>query len=277
MNSIHQSQLVKLISANLENNLKSLRENFKNSIDDVGVRYCFIDDLLPIEIASKIADSFPHFQEMRHIQSFRENKYTSKNFDKFNPILKDMTFSIQDEIVISLVTEITGIREQIADPTLYAGGLSMMPKGSFLNPHIDNSHDMGRKNYRTLNLLYYASKDWKEEYGGNLELWDKQVKQKVTIHSKFNRLVLMETNPWSWHSVSKVKVNLSRNCVSNYYFSLKSPIVREYFNVTSYSARPEDWSMSMLYKTDNIIRSGIRLIFPNGLGKKDTYSAGKNV
>ncbi len=27
---------------------------------------------------------------------------------------------------------------------LYAGGLSMMFEGDFLNPHIDNSHDAGR-------------------------------------------------------------------------------------------------------------------------------------
>ena len=44
---------------------------------------------------------------------------------------------------IQKITEIDGLE---ADYTLYAGGISRMDKGHFLNPHIDNSHDAKRKN-----------------------------------------------------------------------------------------------------------------------------------
>lgn len=273
MTVINQDVLVELVRDKL-NSLKSeLYKFFIDSKKIVGTRHCFIDDLLPLDVAVSISNSFPHYEKMRHMDSFRENKYTSKSFEKFNPILKDMTFAIQDKEVISIVNGITGIKDQISDPTLYAGGLSMMPKGCFLNPHIDNSHDGGREHYRTLNLLYYASRNWNEEFGGNLELWDKSVKHKVTIVSKFNRLVLMETNPWSWHSVNKVLVDQSRNCISNYYFSKNSPIENEYFNVTSYSARPEEWTKALLFKSDNFVRSSLRYFFPTGLGKKDVFSS----
>lgn len=50
----------------------------------------------------------------------------------------------------------------IPDHKLYAGVLSSMVNGSFLNPHLDNSHDDDGNLYRVLNLLYYVSYNWKK-------------------------------------------------------------------------------------------------------------------
>ena len=88
-----------------------------------------------------------------------------------------------------------------------------MGKGDFLNPHIDNSHNMQRNKYRRLNLLYYVSPEWNLKCGGNFELWDKKVKSKKTIVSSFNKLIIMETTEESWHSVNKVLVDNLRCCV----------------------------------------------------------------
>lgn len=265
--------LIQELEKKLNTSLSESQKIFSESVNDVGVKYCIIDSLLPEKLALKVAESFPTTEKMRHMRSLRENKYTSKSFDLFDSILRDITFALQSDRIVELIGSITGIGGQTADPTLYAGGLSMMTKGCYLDPHIDNSHDALRQNYRTLNLLYYVTQNWKEEYGGSLELWDKKVRKKVTIQSKFNRLVLMETNPWSWHSVSKVKVSASRNCVSNYYFSKRSPTGHKYFNVTSYSARPEEWYKSVVFLTDNFMRKSIRFFFPFGIGKKDQYKS----
>src|SRR5690606_23734737 len=127
-------------------------------------------------------------------------------------ILSEAIFAFQKPVVIKAVEDITGLRQQKPDPHLYAGGLSLMTKGQFLGPHIDNSHESSRRYYRTLNLLYYVSPGWRLENGGNLELWDRKVSRKVTVPSAFNRLVLMETNRHSWHSVSEVAVDGARAC-----------------------------------------------------------------
>lgn len=274
-NMPNREELVYYIQSKLSSRLAELKKNFQNSINEVGIRYCYLDDLLPEEIAKKIYSVFPKKNEMRLMNSFREKRYTSKNFDQFDPILKDITFAIQDDKVIRVVEEITGIAEQKPDPTLYAGGLSLMGKGNFLNPHIDNSHEMTRTQYRTLNLLYYVSPEWSLDRGGNLELWDKKIKKQITIESKFNRLAIMETNPWAWHSVSPIVVDESRNCVSNYYFSQKSPIGKEYFNVTSFIARPEQHLRRAISNLDNQLRNLIRLVKPTGFAKKDIYIQNK--
>lgn len=261
-----------LIAKSLTKNKDELKRMFESSIDKVGVRYCYLDNLLPENLALEIYNCFPGKEKMRMMSSFRERKYTSKNFDQFNSLLSDITFAIQEPKVIRIVEEITGIKNQQADSTLYAGGLSLMDKDSFLNPHIDNSHEQTRSFYRTLNLLYYISPEWKIEYGGNLELWDKGVKENVTIVSQYNRLVIMETNPWSWHSVSPIVVDKKRICVSNYYFSPDSPIGRDYFNVTSFSGRPDQKIRRLYSNVDSKLRNFIRFIFPAGIGKVDVYT-----
>ena len=266
-----KQEIVTLITARLEGQVGRLRADFTDSAREVGVRYFIVDNLLPDELACRINNVFPPASSMRLMKSFREKKYTSKSYDDFDPLLSDITFALQDPALIKIVEDITGIKEQIADPTLYAGGLSAMGSGHFLNPHIDNSHEASRQYYRALNLLYYVTPDWSLELGGNLELWDRTVQRHTTAVSKFNRLVVMETNPWSWHSVSKVNVDRMRCCVSNYYFSAASPIGRDYFNVTSFSARPEDKALRALAWADSKLRRAVRVLVPSGLGKKDVY------
>lgn len=257
----------------LESRKEELRSAFNDPKRTCCARFFAIDDLLPAEMTELIHRNFPRPENMRLMESFREKKYTSKNFDAFSPILKDITFAVQDVRVIRLIEEITGIEAQEPDPQLYAGGLSLMSRGQFLNPHIDNSHDGDRKRYRTVNLLFYVTPDWKIENGGHLELWDDEVLKPTVIQSKFNRLVVMETNRRSWHSVSPVIGDGARCCVSNYYFSKKSPENVEYFHVTSYSGRPGDTVGRLLSKMDNSLRALARKIRPRGFGKRDVYES----
>ena len=116
-----------------------------------------------------------------------------------------------------------------------------MSKNSFLNPHLDNSHNDSGSMYRVLNLLYYVSKNWKIEYGGNLVLFPKGLnKNYKTIFSEFNSLVLMETHDLSFHGVSKVKNSNPRRCISNYYFSTISTNNKNYRHVTSFFPFPSE-------------------------------------
>lgn len=270
-----RDELVGAIVARLERDMERLREEFQQP-KGVHTRFCAIDDLLPEAVAREIYAAFPALDEMRLMSSFREQKYTSKAFEKFDALVLDVSLALQAPEVINTVEKITGVKDMIGDPHFYAGGLSAMARGQFLNPHIDNSHDGERANYRVLNLLYYVTPDWAAESGGNLELWDLKVKERVEIHSRFNRLVLMETNETSWHSVNEVKAEGKRCCVSNYYFSPHSPNDgRETFHITFFQARPEQPMMRLLSTADGHLRSVMRKFKKDGLGKKDVYEAEK--
>lgn len=265
-----REELVKLIVERLDRNAVTISSDFALE-KGVKTRHCAIDDLLPEDIARRFDESFPASGEMRLLDSFREKKFTSKSLDKFDPLIADITFAFQDERVIQKVAEITGIKDAVGDPHLYAGGISAMERGHFLNPHLDNSHDGEQKNYRVLNLLYYVTPEWKPENGGNLELWDEKVTRAVEIPSFFNRLVLMSTNDKAWHSVNEVKAAGTRRCISNYYFSPHSPNGYETTHVTYFMARPEQKLRRLVTKADSDLRTVLRKIKRSGFGRKDIY------
>lgn len=265
-----REELVKLILERLERDADAITADF--ALDKgIETRFSAIDDLLPEDIARKFEQVFPPTGEMRLLDSFREKKFTSKSMDKFDPLISDITFAFQDERVVKKVAELTGIKDAVGDPHLYAGGISAMERGHFLNPHIDNSHDGEQKNYRVLNLLYYITLDWKPENGGNLELWDEQVTRQVEIPSLFNRLVLMSTNDKSWHSVNDVKADGTRRCISNYYFSPHSPNGYETTHVTYFMARPEQKLRRLVTKVDSDLRTVLRKVKKSGFAKKDVF------
>lgn len=265
-----REQLIKLIIRRLAAGKDVIAADFAAE-KGVQTRFTAIDDLLPIDIASQFSAVFPPVGQMRLLDSFREKKFTSKALDKFDPLITDITFAFQDERVVELIAEITGIEDAVGDPQLYAGGISAMDRGHFLNPHLDNSHDSDQENYRVLNLLYYVSPGWKPEYGGNLELWDVDVTTPFEIPSLFNRLVLMATNDKSYHSVSKVKVDSVRYCISNYYFSPRSPNGYETSHVTYFRARPEQKFRRLVTRIDSDLRKAVRKVKRSGFGKKDVY------
>lgn len=262
-----------LIAKEIASNGELLRKQYFENKSSFGIGYCFLDNLLDDKFVLELYKAFPKGGEpWREMSSFREKKLTTKQFQEVPKILGDITFALQSDKVLKKVGEIVSINNLSGDETLYAGGLSSMRKGDFLNPHIDNSHDQERKFYRRLNALFYVTPNWKREFGGNLELWNKDVTKSVEIESLFNRLVIMETNPWSWHSVNKVKnTNENRCCVSNYYFSEESPTGDEYYHVTSFAGRPEEPLKRLMSKADNVLRSSVRLLIKGGVGKKDQF------
>ncbi len=264
-----KNKLVDLIADKLLDNFEYLYTQWNNPKDTL-TKHFVLDDLLPENVVLEINSAFPRDADGFYSRkSFREKKKTSANLAQYDQILSDITYAIQDPRVVALIGKITSIDSLEPDPKLYAGGLSMMFKDDYLNPHIDNSHDGERERYRRLNLLFYVSKGWKLENGGNFELWDESRLTPKTIVSKFNRLVVMETNKSSWHSVSQVMVEQVRCCVSNYYFSMSSPEFDNYYHVTSFFGRPDQKFKIFLGFLDNKVR--------NFISSKFNISRGKNL
>lgn len=230
------------------------------------VHHFVVDDLLPETLARDIRAAYPEPGSMQVKKSLRELKYVAAQMDRYAPLLEEALYAFQDPRVVDRVTRITGLKGLQPDEHLYAGGISMMSKGHFLNPHLDNSHDKHRERYRTLNLLYYVSPDWQLSHGGHLELWQTGPSgEPSTVESRFNRLAVMITNQSSWHSVSRVVADGHRCCVSNYYFSFEPAEANPYFHVTSFRGRPEQRLRDLVLKADIALRMAVRKLFPKGV------------
>ena len=234
------------------------------------INYFIIDNLLPFTLASGVDNSFPTESQLNFLNDNQEQKYVGVNFLKDQSIVEECIYAFQEPSVINLISEICSIPELQGDSELYAGaGVSSMSLGCFLNPHIDNSHDRLKKSFRRLNLLYYVSRELNSDDGGQLLLYPGGIKSDpISIHSRFNRLVVMRTDNRSLHAVSKITSKAAiRKTISNYYFSTSSPNGHNYYHSTSFRAFPrESRRKDLLLRINAASRSLLKTFTGNFIG-----------
>lgn len=199
-----RTEFAAAIQSRLLHERHRLAEQFANAQP---TRHFAIDELLPPDWLREVAAAFPDPKTLLVKKSLREHKRVGIAVDDYPPVLGALLYAFQDQGVVDAIGSITKLQGLQPDPSLYASGISMMTKGDFLNPHLDNSHDGDQRRYRVLNLLLYATPDWHPDQGGSFELWDRQRRSPLELPAQFNRLVVMETGPGSWHSVRRVLGN----------------------------------------------------------------------
>lgn len=257
-------EIAELILNRLVLEKEQIKTQFEQSKS--GIAHFYVDDLLPESVVNEITEVFPSKEKMVRKKSLREYKYVAAQMDQYHPLLEKVIYAFQDERIVKLIGEVCSIDTLVPDENLYAGGLSLMAEGNFLNPHLDNSHDKDRDRWRILNLLYYVTPHWEDDYGGHLEVWPKGLEEEqITIHSRYNRLAVMATHNRSWHSVSPVVHPGERRCVSNYYFSKQPLREDDSFHVTTFRARPGQKLKDMILSIDASLRMGLRKVFKKGI------------
>ena len=130
--------------------------------------------------------------------------------------------------VLTYLEELTGIPDLIADPGLYGGGVHRILTGGKLSVHADYNFHPITKLHRRVNLLLYLNKDWKEEWGGDLQLWNKDMSMCVKkILPIFNRAVIFNITSDAYHGHPgplKSPEGIDRLSFALYYFTKERPI-----------------------------------------------------
>ncbi len=146
-------------------------------------------------------------------------------------------------LTFSILGDLTGIKGLVSDPDLHGGGMHCSKKGGKLDIHLDYSIHPKMKMERRINLILYLSKDWKEEYGGALELWDKDVQNRVQkIMPVFNRAAIFNTSDISYHGHPDPITcpdNIARKSLALYYLTPPQEGITERFKA-KFVARPQD-------------------------------------
>lgn len=129
--------------------------------------------------------------------------------------------------MLLFLERLTGIEGLIPDPYFGGGGLHQIEPGGFLKVHADfNVHPKLHLD-RRLNMLIYLNKDWREEYGGHLELWDREARMcRTRILPLFNRTVVFSTTDTSFHGHPHPLTSppgVTRKSVSLYYYTAGRP------------------------------------------------------
>ena len=123
-----------------------------------------------------------------------------------DPEIHEVLNYLNSDEFIGFLRHITGIEDLIGDNSFAGGGVHIIPPGGKLGVHCDFSiHDDQKFNgyWRRVNVLLYMNHDWKDEWEGHLELWDKPRKRGGECVSKirpdFNKMIIFGTSENSWH------------------------------------------------------------------------------
>lgn len=125
--------------------------------------------------------------------------------------------------MIEFLERLTGIDGLIPDPYFGGGGLHQIERGGFLKLHVDFNFHPKLRLHRRLNMLIFLNEEWREEYGGHLELWDRDVTTCVErILPVFNRTVVFSTGEESYHGHPHPLTcppDRTRKSISLYYYT----------------------------------------------------------
>eukprot|EP01125_Pyxidicula_operculata_P003438 TRINITY_DN1425_c0_g1_i6.p1 TRINITY_DN1425_c0_g1~~TRINITY_DN1425_c0_g1_i6.p1 ORF type:complete len:285 (-),score=16.46 TRINITY_DN1425_c0_g1_i6:506-1360(-) len=214
--------------------------------------YVVIDNFLNENVAENVEKLFPLANDTiwHKYHNPLEKKLACNNLNILDKSIKDLIIALNTPSVIDKIQKISGIPDLEPDPLLHGGGIHCHPRGGKLDMHLDYSvHPLREGKERRLNLILYLNKDWKEEYGGEVQLWDKELKSCVAkVVPIFNRAVLFQTSDMSYHGLPdpiKCPETISRKSVANYYLSPIRPNATPRLKA-QFFARPTDPPSALL-------------------------------
>ncbi len=209
-----------------------------------------IDNFLNEGFANEVLESFPAYHEAqklgREFSAVNEKrKVQITDPSKFPPAIKKLNDLLASKEYVDMWSDLTGVSNLFSDVNLVGGGIHETNTGGHLDVHVDFNYNEKNKSYRRLNILLYFNKDWKEEYGGYLDIWDKDVKEcHGSFEPKFNRACGFLTSEISFHGVTPLTcpLDVMRKSFATYYYTKEMPIdwVGEKHS-TLFKARPNQW------------------------------------
>jgi hypothetical protein len=188
-----------------------------------------------------------------HYQHFNENKGGLNKRDLIPPSLLSIIDQLSSAAFVAWLSALTGIKNLQADPSLEGGGLHQIKRGGFLNIHADFTvHPHQRMWQRRVNVLLYLNPDWRDEYGGHLELWAKDMSHCFEkIAPLFNRCVIFNTDSDSYHGHPNPLTcpeDMTRKSIALYYFTAEKTPPKK--TATNYRMRPDDGYKGILIYLD---------------------------
>lgn len=188
-----------------------------------------LDDFFDPALLDLIVSEFPKPEEInwQRFDNAREIKLGSSAESSFGLVTRLFLYHLNSMTFLEFLSSVTGIENLISDPCFDGGGLHQIVRGGKLGIHADfNKH----KRYgldRRLNLLLYLNRNWPEEYGGHLELWNRDMtRREATYLPLFNRTVVFGTTDFTYHGHPdplRCPEGMTRKSLALYYFSNGRP------------------------------------------------------
>lgn len=200
--------MVEIIPSFTQSNIPLFIKQFKNAQP---YSHIIIDDALESNMATLLQDEIMNvnIENFDRYDNPFEQKYTLRDKYNFPNHLSNLFATFESSEFVNYLSAITQ-SELLLDPTRNFWGVHKYKSGDKLDIHLDASYHPITLDKKHITLGLYLSSNWKSEYGCELELWDSCMDENSFLKHKlvgcvtkvaplFNRMILFENGPNSWH------------------------------------------------------------------------------
>ncbi|WP_424682904.1 2OG-Fe(II) oxygenase [Frateuria sp. YIM B11624] len=194
-------------------------------------------DFLPEASLRRVIDDFPTpeaISDWRRADALDDagriaqvKKLGYSNVLKLAPSLRALIAELNSAPFLIHLSKLTGIHHLLPDPMLSGGGIHQYLPGAVLRVHADFNRLGGYELDRRLNLLLYLNESWQPEWGGDLELWDRDMRRCVRkIAPRSNTCVVFSTTSDSYHGMPDPLTcpeGVTRKSLALYYYTNGRP------------------------------------------------------
>jgi hypothetical protein len=205
-----------------------------------------LDDFFDSKALSEVLAEVDAVDRSKRYAKFLDRETDHNKFAFFPDVVGPNTARLAQTLnsgpFLAYLEKLTGISNLIADPSYFGGGIHWIENGGYLEVHADFNHLKKYNLERRINLLLYLNKDWKEEYNGHLELWDRPTMTKrKEVAPVFNRAVIFSTVKEALHGhptpLSAPAGRARRSLALYYYTNTWEPAVQAHTTLYYVSQR----------------------------------------
>ena len=248
------SQLTPVLPIDVSDGLLLDAERARTIGEELSPSYCFaepfphvvIDDFLPEPVVRRALDHFP--REVLASDRVFDLGYAGLHKRQILPEdcdapARQLFHFFNSRPMLEFLEGLTTIQGLIPDPYFAGGGYHETKRGGKLGIHADFRVNEQLHLHRRLNLIIYLNEQWDADYGGSLELWSRDMKEKRReIPPVFNRCVVFNTDESSYHGHPdplRTPDGVVRRSIALYYYTASKTIYNEVPTTsTMYHARP---------------------------------------
>lgn len=164
-------------------------------------RHAILDDVFDAALVRAAAESWPApgwsgwgvVYQTEHQRKRAANRWEDMP-EPCRRLLGEMLF---------LDVSMFGLGSLVPDAGLWGGGMHCLSDGGEVGLHLDADTHRLSGLARRLNAILFLSPEWRDEWGGHLQLWDaEKTRPLVTIAPYPGRLVLFACGDDTWHAVT---------------------------------------------------------------------------
>jgi hypothetical protein len=188
-----------------------------------------LDGLFPPEMLDTVLAEFPSPEHdvWTRYTNYHEQKLETQGEARLSPATSLILYQLSSAPFLRFLERLTGIENVLPDPYFNGGGLHQILPGGKLGVHADYSRHDRLPLERRINVLIYLNRDWKDEYGGALELWGPQRDRCYErILPIYNRTVIFSITDWAFHGHPEPLASpegVTRKSIALYYFTVDRP------------------------------------------------------